>query len=93
MSDEVKIKCYLAAQDIRSVTAMNCFKLKEEFSLDPWLTTTGRFNTGHKYYDNPKLDKWRLSYLMDLLKQKYEMEVYGEDTDVVAQLILSLCSS
>ena len=72
---------------------MNCFKLKEEFSLDPWLTTTGRFNTDYKYYDIPEVDKWRLSYLMDLLKQKYEMDVCGEDTDVVIELIESLCSS
>ena len=93
MSDEVKIICYIAAQDIRLVTAMNCFKLKEEFSLDPWLTTAGRFHTDYKYYDIPEVDKWRLSYLMDLLKQKYEMDVCGENTDVVIELIESLCSS
>ena len=71
VSDEVRIMCYIAAHDIRSVTARNCLKLEEEFSLDPWLTTVSRFNTGYKLYDIPELDRWRLSYLMDLLRQKW----------------------
>ena len=93
VSDEVRIMCYIAAQDIRSVTAMNCYKLEEEFSLDPWLATTSRFNTVYKLYDIPELDRWRLSYLMDLLQQKYDMDVCGEETDIVTHLIESLCSS
>ena len=75
VSDEVRIMCYIAAQDIMSVTAKNCYKLEEEFSLDPWLTTASRFSIGYKLYDIPELDRWRLSYLMDLLRQKYDMFV------------------
>ena len=44
-------------------------------------------------YVLPDQDKWRLSYLMDLLVQKYEMDACGEDTDIVTELIQSLCSS
>ena len=93
VSDEVKIMCSIAAQDIRSVTAKNCYNLTEEFSLDPWTVPICRFNEEYKYYVLPDQDKWRLSYLMDLLVQKYEMDACGEDTDIVTELIQSLCSS
>ena len=43
-------------------------------------------------YDLPEKDRWRLSYLMDLLKQKYDLQACDEKTDVVTQLIESLCS-
>ena len=43
-------------------------------------------------YELPEQDRWRLSYLMDLLKQKYEMQACDEKNVVVTDL-MSLCSS
>ena len=43
-------------------------------------------------YELPELDRWRPSYLMDLLKQKYEMQACDEKNVLVTDL-MSLCSS
>ena len=93
VSSEVRIMKHIAAQDIRSVTGRNCLKMREEFSVDPWSVSACTFNKVYKQYELPEQDRWRLSYLMDLLKQKYEMKACDEKTDVVTELIESLCSS
>ena len=93
VSSEVRIMKRIVAQDIRSVTGRNCFKLREEFSVDPWIVSFCSFKQAYKQYELPEQDRWRLSYLMDLLKQKYEMKACDEKTGVVTELIESLCSS
>ena len=93
VSSEVRIMKNIAAQDIRSVTGRNCLNLREEFSVDPWEVSASRFNMDYKQYELPGQDRWRVSYLMDLLKQKYDMQACDEKVDVVTQLIESLCSS
>ena len=93
VSSEVRIMKLIAAQDIRSVTGRNFYNLREEFSVHPWQISASSFNKVYKQYELPVQDRWRLSYLMDLLKQKYEMQACDEKTDVVTDLIESLCSS
>ena len=72
--------CQVAAQDIRSVTGRNCANLEEDFFLNPWLVSASIFSREFSEYDLSEQDMWRLPYLMDLLKQKYDMEVCGELT-------------
>ena len=93
VSSEVRIMRSIAAQDIRSVTGRNCSNLCQEFSVDPWQVSASSFSRGYKQYELPDQDRWRLSFLMDLLKQKYAMQACDENTDVVTELIESLCSS
>ena len=78
VSSEVRIMKHIVAQDIRSVTGRNCFKLREEFAVDPWSVSVCSFKQAYKQYELPEQDRWRLSYLMDLLKQKYEMQACDE---------------
>ena len=80
-------------RSIRTVTVKNCFNLRREFSLDPWEASATNFCSSYKYYPMPDQDKWRLSFLMDLLKNKYEMQACDENIDIVIGLIESLCST
>ena len=61
--------------------------------MDPWQLLASKFIMDYKQYELPGQDRWRLSYLRDLLKQKYDMQACDEKVDVVTQLIESLCSS
>ena len=93
VSSEVRILSNIVAKDIRTVTGKNCFNLCQEFSLDPWEVSASSFSSSYKYYPMPDQDKWRLSFLMDLLKNKYEMQACDENIDIVIGLIESLCST
>ena len=93
VSSEVRIMASIAAQDIRSNTGRNIRNLGEEFSQDPWRLIPSSIYKHYKQYELPEQDMWRISYLRDLLYQRYEMRACDEDTEVVTQLIESLCSS
>ena len=41
----------------------------------------------------PTIDEWRLGLLEQLLVQRWEMDICGEELEVVSSLINSLCSS
>ena len=82
-----------AGSDIRSVVGRNVANLKEEFNLDPWKDFSRLFKEGYNYHEVPEVDKWRLPLLKQLLGEKYEMKVCGEDTEPISGLIESLCSS
>ena len=93
VSTEVRIMRNIVAMDIGSVTGRNCMNLRNEFSLDPWKESSSSFSRKHQDCQLPDQDKWMLSYLMDLLLQKYEMQACDEDTTIVTGLIESLCST
>ena len=93
VSDEVRIMSRIAGSDIRSTMGKNCHNLKEEFKLDPWKDSTMLFKEAYKYYEIPEVDRWRIPLLRSLLREKYEMYVCGEETEVISGLIESLCYS
>ena len=93
VSSEVRIMFITAVQDIRSVTGGNCFRMEQEFGFNPSQVTAKNFNSQYSYYHLPDQEEWRLSYLLDLLKNKYDMKACDDDTSIVDTLIESLCST
>ena len=93
LSSEVKIMYSTVVQDIRSVTGSNCYNMEQEFGLNPCQVSAKILSSQYKYHALPDQDERRLFYLLDLLKNKYEMKVCDEDTNIVDGLIESLCSS
>ena len=82
MSSEVRIMSILAAAVIRSVVGRNVYNMKAEFDLDPWRDSSRLF------HDVPEVDKWRLPLLKQMLDNRYEMKVCGEETDTIDGLSL-----
>ena len=63
--------------DIRSTIGKNCQNLKEEFKLDPCKDSPMMFKEAYRYFEVPEVDKWRIFLLKSLLREKYEMFVWG----------------
>ena len=93
VSSEVRIMAMISAQDIRTTTGRNIRNLEEEFAQNPWTLLPSSINSMYQQYGLPQQDSWRISYLSDLMYQRYEMKACDEDTEIVTQLIESLCSS
>ena len=93
VSIEVRIMASITAQDVRSNTGRNCRNLELEFSQEPWSWSPSSFNEVYKQYELAEQDRWRISYLRDLLYQREDMKACDENTDVVTNLIESLCIS
>ena len=93
VSCEVRVMSRIAACDVRSVTGKNCLNMKNEFSLDPWKEPASSFGMKYKMYEVPEQDHWRPSLLSSLLREKYEMDITGENIETISGLIESLCSS
>ena len=93
VSSEVRILTNIIAKDVRSVTGKNCHNISREFALNPWEVSSSYFCNIYKYYPMPDQARWRLSFLMDLLKNKYEMLACDEEINILNGLIESLCSS
>ena len=93
VSSEVRIMSMIAAADIRSVVGRNVYNMKVEFDLNPWRDSSRLFKQKYSFHDVPEVDKWRLPLLRQMLDNRYEMKVCGEDTEIIDGLIDSLCSS
>ena len=83
----------IAAADVRSVTGKNCYNMVNEFNLDPWTKPVNCFAKEYMMYEIPAQDTWRPALLRSLLREKYDMDVTGEDTETISGLIESLCYS
>ena len=93
VNSEIRIMSRIVACDVRSVTARNCLNMVREFSLDPLIVPAFKFKKEYKMYEVPEHDHWRPSLLSSLLREKYELNVTGENTKTSTELIKSLCSS
>ena len=82
-----------AAADVQSVTGKNCYNMVNEFNLDPVTQPARSFAKEYKMYETPAQDTWRSSLLLSLMREKYDMDVTGEDVETISGLIESLCSS
>ena len=83
----------IVATDVQSVTGKNCYNMVNEFNLDPWTQPVMSFAKDDKMYKTPSQDTWRSSLLLSLMREKYDMDVTGEDVETISGLIESLCSS
>ena len=70
VSIEVRFMASITAQDIKSNTGRNCRNLEMEFSQEPWSWSPSSFNEVYKQYELAEQDRWRISYLRDLLYQR-----------------------
>ena len=95
VSDEIRVMSRIVVVDVQSVTGKNCYNMVNEFNLDPWTqpATSSSFAKQYKMYETPAQDTWRSSLLLSLMKEKYDMDVTGEDVETISGLIESLCSS
>ena len=93
VSSEVRILSRIVASDVQSVTGKNCQSMRNEFNLDPWTKPVNLFTKEYMMYQIPAQDTWRPALLMSLLREKYDMDVTGEDSETITELIESLCYS
>ena len=93
VSAEVRIMSMIAAADIRSTTGKNCYNIAREFDSNPWATSSIYFKSKYTMYEVAETDSWRLPLLENLLNQRYDLGVCGENTETVQGLIDSMCSS
>ena len=94
-SVEVSVVANLAAADIRSMTGNNLFNLKKEANMNITRENMGKarevlLNTRTPV---PRQDSWRIGCLKKFLAQKFQLEARQQSTEVVQDLIDSLCSS
>ena len=83
----------IAAADVRSTTGKNCYNIAREFDSNPWATSSIYLKSKYTMYEVAETDSWRLPLLENLLNQRYDLSVCGENTETVQGLIDSICSS
>ena len=79
--------------DAQSVTGRNIEHIRAEYSMDPRSWSVDKFKVMDVRKPVPVADTWRIKFLKQLLDQRREMTVCGEDVFDVSQLIDSLCTS
>ena len=92
-SKEVRILSEIVGRDAQSVTGRNIMHIREEYSMDPRSWSVDKFKIKDVRKPVPVADTWRVRLLKQLLDQRREMTVCGEDSAEVSQLIDSLCTS
>jgi hypothetical protein len=83
----------IVATEVQSVTGKNCYNMVNEYNLDPWTPPVMSFAKEYKMYETPAQDTWRSSLLLSLMRERYDMDVTGEDDETISGLTESLCSS
>ena len=94
-SHEVQVLSRLLARDRQSVTGKNLLLVQELSGINPWTATPGRLKAAlqaEDVVDVPALDRWRLSYLSSLLRQRGEAHYLAleDDEQRITDLINSL---
>ena len=94
-SHEVQVLSRLLARDRQSVTGKNLLLVQELSGINPWTATPGRLKAAlqsEEVVDVPALDRWRLSYLSSLLRQRGEAHYLAleDDEQRITDLINSL---
>ena len=90
---EVRVLSEIVARDVRSPTGHNLKQIEKEFECSAWTISGHMLSTMYKETEVPEMDLWRLPLLDQLLAQRQEMEVCGEEVVELTALIDSLCSS
>ena len=97
-SQVVQVLSRLLARDRQSVTGKNLLLVQELSGMNPWTATPGQLKAAlqaEEVVDVPALDRWRLSYLGGLLRQRGDAHYLGlEDdeqrlTDLINSLVIN----
>ena len=92
-SDNIQILVNIVSRDIRSTTGRNLNHISRITGLDPWLVSDAVIKESLVRDPVPEEDLWRLPLLSQYLKQRKQMETNLENTDIITDLIDSLCTS
>ena len=92
-SKEVRVLSQIVARDAQSSTGRNVINIRSEYDLDPWSWSVNRFKMKDVRKPVPLVDIWRIGLLEQLLAQRQEMDICGDDPEDTSKLIDSLCSS
>ena len=92
-SKKVRILSEIVGRDAQYVTGRNIMHIRAEYSMDPRSWSVDKFKVKDVRKPVPVADTWRIKFLKQLLDQRREMTVCGEDVFDVSQLIDSLCTS
>ena len=90
-SDKIQLLVNIVARDIRSTTGKNLHHISRLTGLDPWDVNEETIKMSLVRDPVPEEEMWRFPLLSQYLKQRREMEVNMENTDVISDLIESLC--
>ena len=90
---EVRVLALIVARNVRSPTGHNLKQIEKEFKCSIWTMSGHLLSNRYKETEVPEMDLWRLPLLDQLLAQRQEMEVCGEEVVEITALIDSLCSS
>ena len=80
-------------KDAGSTMVRNLKNIQQEFNMCPLTNTDNAFKREYNDYPVPGEEKWRLTFLKELLEQWIEMVICEEDTSAITSLVDSLCSS
>ena len=92
-SDNIQILVNIVSRDIRSTTGRNLNHISRKTGLDPWLVSDAVLKESLVRDPVPEEDLWRLPLLSQYLKQRKQIETNLENTDIITDLIDSLCTS
>ena len=97
-SHEVQVLCRYLARDRQSVTGKNLWLVHELTNLNPWTVHYGKLRAAlqaEQRVQVPDLDRWRLPYLMSLLRQRREAYTSAEEehekelTELIESLVIN----
>ena len=94
-SYEVQVLSRFLARDMQSVIGRNLWLVHELTNLNPWAVQYGKLQAAlqaEEAVDVPVQDRWRLPYLLSLLKQRREAHnlVLENEEEALTNLINSL---
>ena len=92
-SKEVRVLSQILARNAQSVTGKNLLHIQLEFHYDPWIHPLGQFKSMDIRRAIPTSDKWRPRSFDQLLAQRWELDICGEELEEVSSLIDSLSST
>ena len=92
-SDKIQLLVNIVSRDIRSTTGKNLNYISRLTALDPWTVSEEVIKDSLERDPVPEEELWRLPLLSQYLKQRKEVEVNMESTEVICDLIDSLCIS
>lgn len=92
-SDKIQLLANIVARDIRSTTGKNLNTIEARTGLDPWSNSANLVKESLVRQPVPDEDLWRVPLLVQYLEERTMLEVNMEQTDLITDLIDSLCSS
>ena len=92
---EVRVVASIASADIRSTTGSNLFNLEQEAGMKLTMDTMWEMRRVLLNIKTPvpKQDSWRVGCLRKFMSDRHSMQVLGQDTEDLQEVINSLCET